>query len=40
MYSMKKLLLFIFAAYAFAACEQAPIEEHTGVKPIDEAPRP
>ena len=29
---MKKLLLFLFAAFAFAACEQAPIEEQSGVR--------
>ena len=28
---MKKLLLFLFSAFAFAACEQAPIEEAHGV---------
>ncbi|MBO5890422.1 MAG: hypothetical protein J6Q28_03210, partial [Alistipes sp.] len=28
---MKKLLLFVLAAVAFAACEQAPIEEAQGV---------
>ena len=28
---MKKLLLFLFSAFAFAACEQAPIEEAQGV---------
>ena len=27
---MKKLLLFLFSAFAFAACEQAPIEEMQG----------
>ena len=30
-YTMKKLLLFVLAAVAFAACEQAPIEEAQGV---------
>ena len=29
---MKKLLLCVFAAFAFAACEQAPIEELSGVR--------
>ena len=29
---MKKLLLFVFAASAFAACEQAPIEEQAAVR--------
>ena len=29
---MKKLLLFIFAIVAFAACEQAPIEEQSAVR--------
>ena len=28
---MKKLLLFLFSAFAFAACEQSPIEEAHGV---------
>ena len=28
---MKKLLLFVFAALAFAACEQAPIEEQSAI---------
>ena len=28
---MKKLLLFVFAAFAFAACEQNPIEEQSSV---------
>ena len=32
---MKKLLLFVFAALAFAACEQAPIEEMQGVAMSD-----
>ena len=30
-YTMRKLLLFVLAAVAFAACEQAPIEEAQGV---------
>ena len=30
---MKKLLLFVFAAFAFAACEQAPIEEQSAIRP-------
>ena len=30
---MKKLLLFMFAAFAFAACEQAPIEEQSAIRP-------
>ena len=29
---MKKLLLFMFAALAFAACEQAPIEEQSAIR--------
>ena len=29
---MKKLLLFVLAAFAFAACEQAPIEEQSAVR--------
>ena len=29
---MKKLLLFMFAVVAFAACEQAPIEEQSAVR--------
>ena len=29
---MKKLLLFVFVASAFAACEQAPIEEQSAVR--------
>ncbi len=29
---MKKLLLFVFAAVAFAACEQAPIEEQSAIR--------
>ena len=33
---MKKLLLFVFAAFAFAACEQAPIEEQSAIR--DDAP--
>ena len=32
---MKKLLLFVLAAVAFAACEQAPIEEMQGVAMSD-----
>ena len=30
---MKKLLLFVFAAFAFAACEQTPIEEQSAIRP-------
>ena len=30
---MKKLLLFMFAIVAFAACEQAPIEEQSAIRP-------
>ena len=30
---MKKLLLFMFAVVAFAACEQAPIEEQSVIRP-------
>ena len=33
---MKKLLLFVFAAFAFAACEQNPIEEQSSV--LQDAP--
>ena len=33
LYTMKKLLLFMFAAFAFAACEQAPIEEQSAIRP-------
>ena len=33
---MKKLLLFMFAAFAFAACEQTPIEEQSSV--LQDAP--
>ena len=29
---MKKLLLFVFAAFAFAACEQTPIEEQSAIR--------
>ena len=29
---MKKLLLFLFSAFAFAACEQAPIEEQSAIR--------
>lgn len=29
---MKKFLLFIFAAFTFAACEQAPIEEQSAIR--------
>ncbi len=29
---MKKFLLFVLVAFAFAACEQAPIEEQSGVR--------
>ena len=29
---MKKLLLFVLAAFAFAACEQAPIEEQSAIR--------
>ncbi len=30
---MRKLLLFVFAALAFTACEQAPIEEQSAIRP-------
>ena len=29
---MRKLLLFVLAACAFAACEQAPIEEQSAIR--------
>ena len=29
---MKKFLLFMFAAFTFAACEQAPIEEQSAIR--------
>ena len=29
---MKKLLFFVLAAFAFAACEQAPIEEQSAIR--------
>ena len=32
LFTMKKLLLFMFAVVAFAACEQAPIEEQSAVR--------
>ena len=31
-YTMKKLLLFVLAACAFVACEQAPIEEQSAIR--------
>ena len=36
LFTMKKLLLFVLAAVAFAACEQAPIEEQSVIR--QEAP--
>ena len=32
LYTMRKLLLFVFAIVAFAACEQAPIEEQSAIR--------
>ena len=31
-YIMKRFLLFVFAIVAFAACEQAPIEEQSAIR--------